>query len=87
MTRESEVFSKLFFKTVGVGSIYENTKIGKINEFDIDVVLKVPDGVTPFLEEEEKSGFVKVRLEHFEELSETNPQMYRYKVMINLGIN
>ncbi|KAJ3660805.1 hypothetical protein Zmor_005236 [Zophobas morio] len=77
MIKQSPTFSKLYCKIFGVGSSYEQTKIEKPNEFDVDIVLKIPEVAKPVLQHGEVGGFAHVQLENFEVLSKVDPDMYR----------
>ncbi|XP_044260992.1 cyclic GMP-AMP synthase-like [Tribolium madens] len=77
MKEESSTFSKLYWKIFGVGSIYEEIKIGKPNEFDIDILLRLPQSLQLSLEENTVAGFAKLQLKDFECLSSLDSQLYR----------
>ncbi|WP_129335255.1 hypothetical protein [Enterobacter cloacae complex sp. 2DZ2F20B] len=77
MIKQSPTFSKLYCKIFGVGSSYEQTKIEKPNEFDVDIVLKIPEVAKPVLQHGEVGGFAHVQLENFEVLSKVDPDMYK----------
>lgn len=76
MKKESSTFSKVFWKIFGVGSVYEHMKVGKADEFDIDILMKLPKGLELTLEEDILTGFVQLYLKNFEHLLTLDPQLY-----------
>ncbi|XP_015836279.2 cyclic GMP-AMP synthase-like receptor isoform X1 [Tribolium castaneum] len=76
MKKESSTFSKLYWKIFGVGSIYEEIKIGKADEFDIDLLLRLPPNLELSLEEKTVPGFTKFQIKNFECLSSLDSHVY-----------
>ncbi|CAH0546628.1 unnamed protein product [Brassicogethes aeneus] len=58
------LYERMFFG----GSYYDNLKVGKAEEYDLDLVLNLPVVISPKVEHSNKHGFVYCRIQEFEKL-------------------
>lgn len=75
--KKDKTFSKLYVRKFGAGSAYENLKIGKHDEYDIDLLFRIPEIAGGELIDGNKPGFVKFKLHNFDNLRNTHPDIYR----------
>jgi hypothetical protein len=76
MREESPAFDYLYAEICGGGSAYEGVKICKPDEFDIDILMRIPSIAGPVLLESNIPGYVKLRLDNFHRLKQKNLEVY-----------
>ncbi|KAJ3660807.1 hypothetical protein Zmor_005238 [Zophobas morio] len=76
MKAESPAFKRLYVDLFGGGSGYEGLKITKPDEFDIDILMRIPEPAAPVLLENNIPGYVNLKLEHFQRLQHKYPEVY-----------
>ncbi|XP_066151130.1 cyclic GMP-AMP synthase-like receptor isoform X2 [Euwallacea fornicatus] len=68
MKHHSALFSALFKAKYHGGSYYDRLKVGRPNEYDLDIILTLPKMVNPVLICGDSPGFVQVKLENLENI-------------------
>lgn len=64
---ESDVlFKKMYKKLYFGGSYYDNLKVGKPEEYDLDLVLSLPKETKPILVCNKLAGYVSMHLADYE---------------------
>lgn len=62
------LFKALFQRTFYGGSFYDGLKICKPDEYDLDLLLKIPSALRPTILQCDVDGFVQVRIEDLQAL-------------------
>ncbi|KAH1003936.1 hypothetical protein HUJ04_003766 [Dendroctonus ponderosae] len=70
---KNQLFRKLYTETFYGGSFYDNLKVGCPDEFDLDLILNMPDVTKPIIWCSDHSGFVYVRLTELSTLAPKEP--------------
>ena len=78
MNAESPAFKSLYVDLFGGGSGYEGLKITKPDEFDIDILMRIPEPAEAVLLENNIPGYVNLKLEHFQRLQHKYPEVYEW---------
>ena len=77
MKKQSSVFAKLYVRTFGGGSSYEGLKTGQEGDYDIDILLRIPEITKPKLHEDNIPGYVQLQLLNFHKLEQKDPELYK----------
>lgn len=62
MTEKDPLFAKLYERVFYGGSFYDKIRVGKPEEFDLDILMKLPILTKPELINSDLPGFVRVKL-------------------------
>ncbi|XP_015839975.2 cyclic GMP-AMP synthase-like receptor isoform X1 [Tribolium castaneum] len=77
MKKKSPAFKNLKPKIFGSGSSFEGLKVGQPGEFDIDVLLTLPEETQPVVKPSNVPGFVQLQLPGFDKLTKTDPELHK----------
>ncbi|RZC41710.1 cyclic GMP-AMP synthase-like [Asbolus verrucosus] len=77
MRKESPAFDSLYVDIFGGGSGYEGLQISAPDEFDIDILMRIPEETDPVLLENNIPGYVNLQLENFQNLEYFDPELYK----------
>lgn len=61
MKKIDPLFKALYQKTFYAGSFYEDLKVGRPEEYDLDLLLKLPRFVRPEVVVTHKHGYVQIK--------------------------
>lgn len=73
-------FKRLHREIIINGSVGDDLKVDKADEFDWDIVLELPECIDPFLTFSNVPGYVHVECE----LPRNLPRAYRYRITLFL---
>ncbi|XP_050500024.1 cyclic GMP-AMP synthase-like receptor isoform X2 [Diabrotica virgifera virgifera] len=84
MQETDPLFKKMFRKEKYFGgSYYDGLKVGKPEEYDLDLLLELPPEVKPAIEVSEKHGFVHVVLNDISKLTNTGTSGKKNPILYN----
>ncbi|CAH1962981.1 unnamed protein product [Acanthoscelides obtectus] len=78
MQKINPLFKQMFERTFYGGSYYDGIKVGKPEEYDLDLVLNLPVLSKPVVEVGDKPGFVQVRIMEFDKFLNQPDQYKKY---------
>lgn len=62
--RKNKLFNSLYRKEFYGGSYYDDLKVSKPNEYDLDLLLVLPPYARPVISATEMPGYVRIELEN-----------------------
>ncbi|KAG7299678.1 hypothetical protein JYU34_016675 [Plutella xylostella] len=66
MCEQDSYYGKYANEVLNAGSVYDGIKVGRLDEFDLDVVVRLPisyeDGDLGIVVENQRPGFVKLKI-------------------------
>lgn len=78
MKQQSNLFALLYTKIYYGGSFYDGLKVGKPEEYDLDLLMSLPKFANPLFIESDAPGYVYVQLPLLEKLKK-QPEGPKYK--------
>lgn len=62
MNKKDVLFRNMYKNKFYGGSFYDGIKVGKPEEYDLDLVLNLPASIQPDLKASDKAGFVNIHI-------------------------
>lgn len=79
MRQNNSLFNELFQNKFYGGSFYDNLKVGKPNEYDLDCLLVLPKLLEPVVAVTNQPGFVSIVLKNIDALDKQKEETAKYE--------
>ncbi|XP_068911431.1 cyclic GMP-AMP synthase-like receptor [Tenebrio molitor] len=84
MKKKDPLFKDMFTRVFYGGSYYDGLRVGKPEEFDLDLLLSLPKYAAPVLTTSKMPGFVHLQLQKFDDWLKQPEAMPTYRLFGNL---